>query len=600
MEKRLVLFLVLSFAIFYGSSYLFSKLYPQPKPTTGQNPVAATSPSTSVSSAPSPAVPSPTAQPQTPEAPAAPPTVQAELRQITVKSNHWVVKLSNQGAVLTDWTMNSLTDGKPIDAPEGVTLFSEKLSQEVGGVFRLLVPSDATLEKELNTARYEVRNLPEQELALAAGEKREISFFYSNNGVEAAKTIVFKGTGADGASGFDFDFQASVKRNGNPVDVYVAIGPNFGDQNATQTDMYKHAPQMTYAIGDDVTRENADGLKETPTPAGTAGPVTWAAVDDNYFALIFIPSKPAAALRVLNSDKYVSIAAALQHGEVNRVYAGPKDIEFLAAVNKRFALPATSAHLEDIVSYGWLDWAKTVVRPIAQFMLKILRAINNVTHNFGWSIVIFTILLNMLFFPLRWKSSKAMKQAAKMQPKMKELQDQMKGLSKDDPKMVELQKKQLELMKDGNPLMGCLPLLLQMPFLMAFFAILTVSIEVRHAPFFGWLKDLSVADPYYILPVLMCVTMVAQTALTPTTADPVQKKVQMLMPVILTVLFFRTAPAGLVLYWMVGTLVGVVQQYIINKAGPPSEPEVPSAPTKGSDKQAAKGQKGSKKAAVAN
>src|SRR5262249_33801677 len=226
----------------------------------------------------------------------------------------------------------------------------------------------------------------------------------------------------------------------------------------------------------------------------------------------------------------------------------------------------------DIVSYGWLNFMRIIVHPIAQYMLKALRAINGITHNFGWSIVILTVLLNMLFFPLRWKSSLTMKRSAAMQPKMKDIQDRMKKLEKDDPRMIELQKEQLSLMREGNPLMGCLPLLLQMPFFMAVFAILTVSIEVRHAPFFGWLKDLSVADPYYILPILMCVTMIAQAALTPSTADPVQKKVQYLMPVILTVAFFRTAPAGLVLYWMVSNLVGVAQQYIINKLAPPPPP----------------------------
>jgi YidC/Oxa1 family membrane protein insertase len=127
-------------------------------------------------------------------------------------------------------------------------------------------------------------------------------------------------------------------------------------------------------------------------------------------------------------------------------------------------------------------------------------------------------------------------------------------------------------MKEGNPLMGCLPLLLQMPFFMAVFAILTVSIEVRNAPFIGWIHDLSSKDPFYILPIIMCVTMIAQTALTPSAADPIQKKVQYLMPVILTVAFFISAPAGLVLYWMVGNLVGVAQQYVINRINPTNPP----------------------------
>jgi YidC/Oxa1 family membrane protein insertase len=224
-------------------------------------------------------------------------------------------------------------------------------------------------------------------------------------------------------------------------------------------------------------------------------------------------------------------------------------------------------------------------------MLKALRAINQVTHNYGWSIVILTVALNMLFFPLRWRSSVTMKRAAAMAPRMKDIQERMKKLDKNDPRMLDLQKEQIALMKEGNPLMGCLPLLLQMPFFIAVFAILTVSIEVRNAPFFGWIHDLSSMDPYYILPIIMCVTMVAQTALTPTTADPIQKKVQYLMPLILTVAFFRTAPAGLVLYWMVGTLVGVAQQYIINRLTP-TPPPAAAADASGSDGPGPKSPKG--------
>jgi YidC/Oxa1 family membrane protein insertase len=124
-------------------------------------------------------------------------------------------------------------------------------------------------------------------------------------------------------------------------------------------------------------------------------------------------------------------------------------------------------------------------------------------------------------------------------------------------------------MKEGNPLMGCLPMLLQAPFLMTFYAILAVSIEVRHAPFIGWVQDLSSPDPYWILPLLMCVMMIAQQALTPTTADPAQKKVNYIMPLIF-IWFMKSAPAGLVLYWMVSNLIGVLQQLVINRLNPVS------------------------------
>jgi YidC/Oxa1 family membrane protein insertase len=148
-------------------------------------------------------------------------------------------------------------------------------------------------------------------------------------------------------------------------------------------------------------------------------------------------------------------------------------------------------------------------------------------------------------------------------------------------------------MKEGNPLLGCLPLFLQMPFFVAVFAILTVSIEVRHAPFFGWLTDLSAKDPLHILPIVMCVTMIAQTALTPSpaSADPMQKRIQYLMPPILTFFFFWSAPAGLVLYWMVGNLVGVVQQFVINRLTPTPPPATDESTKGKSVEQTSKGKK---------
>jgi YidC/Oxa1 family membrane protein insertase len=582
MEKRLILFLVLSAAIFIGWSRFFA---PQPETPRPGDKAALTTPSPSTSVAVTPESPK---QPST--APSAQPAIQAESRQIKVETDHWVATLSNKGGVVTEWTMTRFPDGKAIDPPKGVNLISNELSQKIGAPFRFYIPSDPSLESELNSAFYNVENLPDHEVAISPGEKREIKFSYANNGVEATKAIIFKGQG-ENSSGFDFDFVGSVRRNGNPVQAYVVIGPNFGDQSVTEVSTYKHAPQLTYAESDGgVERKAAGSLKGGTHP--TSMPVTWAAVDDNYFAMAFVPPQAAPAVGLLN-DKYVSVAVSLNDGAVNHVYAGPKDLSLLSQVSGEFGI-SNKTPLEDIVNYGILNKLRVIIKPIAQFMLKALRAINHVTHNFGWSIVILTVALNMLFFPLRWRSSVIMKRAAALAPRMKDVQERMKKLDKNDPRMLELQKEQIALMKEGNPLMGCLPLLLQMPFFIAVFAILTVSIEVRNAPFFGWIHDLSSMDPFYILPIVMCVTMIAQTALTPSTADPIQKKVQYVMPLILTVAFFRSAPAGLVLYWMVSNLVGVAQQYIINRLNP-TPPPAAAADTSGSDGGGPKPPKGKPK-----
>jgi YidC/Oxa1 family membrane protein insertase len=563
MEKRLILFLILSAVIFLGWQRYFA-----PKPATPPSSPGDITASMAPTTAPTAAITPEIQSQQPPPVVSTQPATQAEPRQIKVKTDYWDATLSNKGGVVTDWTMTRFPDGKLIDAPKGVTLIADTVSNNTGAPFRFHIPSDTALENELNSAFYKVENLPGQEVDIKTGERKEIRFVYSNNGVEANKTITFKGK-AENSSGFDFDFTGSVKRNGNPVPAYVVIGPNFGDQSAKEVGMYRHAPQLSYAEPDgDVRRESADALKAGAKQI--TSPVMWAAVDDNYFAMAIVPPQPSQAVGLAN-DKYVSAAVALNDGAINHVYAGPKDIALLSKVSGDFGI-ANKAPLEDIVSYGFFDYVRFMVKPIAQFMLKALRGINQYTHNFGWSIVILTVALNMLFFPLRWRSSVVMKRAAAMAPRMKDIQERMKKLDKNDPRMLDLQKEQIALMKEGNPLMGCLPLLLQMPFFFSVFAILTVSIEVRNAPFIGWIHDLSSKDPFYILPIIMCVTMIAQTALTPTTVDPIQKKVQYLMPVIMTVAIFINAPAGLALYWMVGNLVGIGQQYIINRLNPPSPP----------------------------
>lgn len=581
-NPRFIVFIVLSFLIFLGWQYAYEKLYPTPKSTGNQTSVAQPSPTVQFETA---GTSSGSQSLDTPQVVQPAPVAEVPLRTLTVKTDLWRAVLSNQGAVLTEWTMTKFTNGQMIDEQKGgVNLVSTKLSQDLGGFFRFYIPSDRGFEQELNSARYTIENFSDQDLIVQPGEKKELTFSYLNNGISARKRLVFKGLGADNGSGYDFEFQAEVLRNGQPVESFIVIGPNFGDQSVVEVSTYKHAPQISYATGGSVHREQGSSIKDAGTKA--LGTVSWAAVDDNYFAMAFVPPKPVPAigLDVSHTEKhdgkdrqrdFVSVALQVTPGQTNRVYAGPKALDTLERVSANFQLGADRAGLEDIVSYGLLDFIRAVVKPIARFMLGAMRQINQITHNWGWSIVILTILLNMFFFPLRWRSSVMMKKAAAMQPRMKELQEDMRKLDKNDPRVLELQRKQLELMKEGNPLMGCLPLLLQMPFFMAVFAILTVSIEVRHAPFFGWLQDLSAPDPYWLLPIIMCVTMIAQTALTPTAADPVQKKVSYIMPVFLTYFFFVSAPAGLVLYWMVGNLVGVGQQFVINRltgAPPAAQP----------------------------
>ncbi len=573
MEKqRLTIFIILSAIILFGSQYLFSRFYPQPKKTE----VVQNAPAPSASAAPSAVTPAP-------NSPAAPSVnvAQAEPREIKIETPYWTGNLSNQGAVINQLTMTHLPDdkdikklGKPIDAPNGVLLVSPEKSKDLGAPLRLSIPSDKNLEKQLNEARFTVTDTPEPDLKITTGSSKTITLTYDGeNGIQASKIFNFNGLG------YDFDCTVNVRRNGQPVETFLVIGPSFGDQNVKiHGGYYSQESISTISAADGISRHPGSGISNVEFTPVNATQIRWASSDDNYFAMAIMPTTPANVVSVMNAKRkevvngkevelnHVSTAVQVTNGQINHIYAGPKNIKMLSRVSEELKLGNDRVNLERVVNYGW-DWITVVVKPIAWYMLNILQFIYRFTQNYGWAIIVLTVALNMCFFPLRWRSSVSMKKAAALQPKMKDLQERMKKLGKDDPKMVELQKEQVALMREGNPLMGCLPLLLQMPFFYAVYSVLTTAVEIRHTSFMGWIHDLAAPDPWYILPVVFVISMIVQQALTPSTADPIQKRMQYIMPLFMGY-FFINAPAGLVLYWMCGNLVGITQQYIINKISP--------------------------------
>src|SRR6185436_5876156 len=189
------------------------------------------------------------------------------------------------------------------------------------------------------------------------------------------------------------------------------------------------------------------------------------------------------------------------------------------------------------------------------------------TGNFGWSIILLTVAVNLVLFPLALKQQTSMLKMQKIQPQMRRLQDQYKKLKPSDPRRAEVQKDMMNLYKEHgvNPMGGCLPLILQMPLLFGFYSALAYSIELRRAPWILWIKDLSQYDHYYVIPILMAVAMIIQQKLTPTAnVDPAQAKMMMIMPVMMTFLFL-SYPSGLALYWLTGSVIGVARQVFINK-----------------------------------
>ena len=304
----------------------------------------------------------------------------------------------------------------------------------------------------------------------------------------------------------------------------------------------------------------------------------WAGVSDHYFAMLAVPDQPVGEIALVTLQAkpedpnhpprdYPSVSVPVSLNTAAHVFVGPKDRELLGEVSQQLR-----ANLGAVIDYGFFG---AIVRPLIVPLAWALNTFAKLFNNYGWAIVAVTVLINLLLWPLRATSSKKMKKAAKHQPRMKELQERMKKL-KENPKkyereLQELQQEQMALMKEANPLGGCLPLLLQMPIFWAVYLYLGMSLDVRHAPWIFWLNDLSRPDPYKILPIIMCVTMIASTQLTPqpASADPAMKmqRIMMtwLMPVMLTWFFFLSAPSGLVLYWMVSNIVGVGIQLVINK-----------------------------------
>jgi len=251
-----------------------------------------------------------------------------------------------------------------------------------------------------------------------------------------------------------------------------------------------------------------------------------------------------------------------------RLFVGPKDLDEL----KKITPP-----LSDLVQFGWLDF-------IAAPLFYMLRWLHAYIPNYGWAIVLMTLIINMALFPLKVKSYRSMQKMQKVQPEVKAIQDRYKKYSLRDPRKQEMNKEVMAVYnREGiNPMGGCLPMLLQMPIWFGLYRMLNVTIELRHAPWLGWVHDLSARDPYYILPVLMAVTMYVMQKMTPTTAaDPAQQRMITLMPLMFGGMFIVfPVSSGLVLYILSSNLIGMGQQWYLNR----TQPVDAKAPVKGRKK----------------
>jgi YidC/Oxa1 family membrane protein insertase len=248
-----------------------------------------------------------------------------------------------------------------------------------------------------------------------------------------------------------------------------------------------------------------------------------------------------------------------------RFTQAPKDVRFFVGPKQFDLLQSVDAQLVRAINFG-------TFKVLAVPLLTSLKWVHGFIGNWGWSIIVLTIIINLAIFPLRHKSLVSMRKVQALQPQLKAIQDRYSGLKMTDPGRQKMQTEIMGLYKEKgvNPAGGCVPMLLTLPILFAFYSLLSQSIELRGADFGWWIKDLSEHDPLYITPVLMGLTMFWQQKVTPSTADPAQQRVMMMMPLMFGFMFLW-APSGLVLYWFVGNLFAIGQQYFTNWwIGPPA------------------------------
>jgi YidC/Oxa1 family membrane protein insertase len=560
MEKRVILAVVLSFIVLYGYQAMF------PPPAPEQPGTAATQP---VPPAPSPSgtptAPSPAAQPGAAggETPALENTAVAtvvadtEEREVVVENPYVRAVFTSRGGALKSWRLKNYKDdsGTPLElVPTRVPPGSLK-------PFTLSV-DDAAISGRLQQALYR----PSASQLDAGSGPGSITFDYQDaGGLTVKKTFAFSPEHP-----YAIDFTATVTNGSNTLVPTIHWGPALGDGLAEEsTGLYSPPPQPIFYSDGDVTRVSFDDVPDYSVREGVFG---FAGVDDHYFVATTVGTQPlqiryqqvrvpvpATEEEEERTARFVDWSVRYQAPPANaRFFFGPKDFEVLAAVDR---------DLVRAIHFG-------IFAPLVVPLLRALNWVNGFVGNYGWSIILLTALINIAMFPLRHKSVVSMRRMQEIQPEVKAIQERYAKLKMSDPARGKMNTELMSLYRERgvNPASGCVPMLLTMPVLFAFYSMLSVAIELRGAPFIGWITDLSVHDPLFITPVLMGLTQFIQTKMTPSTADPMQQKMMMFMP-LMFMFFFLWAPSGLVLYWTVSNAWAIGQQALTNRIiGPANRP----------------------------
>ena len=532
-ERRLLLAVALSLLVVTAYQLLFQPQAPRP----GATPRPAATPP--------PTPPPPSLAPGTPNVPraaASPLVADDQERRVEVEGPDWSLALTNRGARLVSWRLSHYHDarGRAEDMVQTVAGGPRPLDLETG---------DAAVDSRLKEALFRPSTT---HLDLRSGTERQLRLEFSDGELLAEKRLSF-----EASRGYLIGVAVQVRRGGQALPVRVIWGPGIGNPTAQEREVSGYqGPQAVALVRGAVVRTPGAQLT-TPQAVHEAA---FLGIESRYFAALWLGQGGAASGQLRSrplppyEDGSPRVAPeavlALPEGAGRALlYVGPKDYHILAEAGHG---------LGSVVPVG--DWIGPLVVPL----LGLLRWVHGFVGNYGWSIVALTVLINLVMGPLRHYSIKNGFKMAKLAPEMRVIQDRYRKVPALDPRRQQMQEEIQELyarhgMSMGTQMaVGCVPILLTMPFLFAFYRVLDVSIDLRGADFL-WIRDLSQKDPLFVTPLLMGISMFVMQKMTPSTMDPAQQRIMMLMPLVLVGMFFW-APAGLNLYWLCSNLCSIVQQ----------------------------------------
>jgi YidC/Oxa1 family membrane protein insertase len=565
MEKRALIALALSFLVFVVFIYFGNKMKSPVAPAPSTPPAATQPQAPAKAPAPPPPPPAAVVPPKVTPPPPALPTRPA--KEVVVNTPLYRAVFTELGARLKSFQLKKYKSGMPI-APIykfKLAYFSFELERYLTGKQAKIGPINLVREagsqelpltmswqgKTLTVPGMELCKASASDLNLKAGEKGTLNFTcVSPQGLAFVKTFTFK------ADSYGIDLAVQVTNYTKRLldgQLNLDLSQNFAGEEASRF----HFLGFNGSINNKLETLKSGSLKE---PKTFTGKVEWAGLDDGYFLTAMVPES-AKSWVTLSEPKNAPMVAslrnpveALQPGQTRQVsyllYFGPKNISDLNPLG-----------LARAVNFGWFDF-------LGKPLLFVLNWLDRYCGNYGWAIIVLTVLLRIVFWWPNHKSYKSMKDMQKLQPKVAKIREKYK----DDREAMNKELMALYRTFKVNPMAGCLPMLLQLPVFIALYDVLGSAIELRQAPFVPtlpfthivWLADLSVKDPLLITPLVMGATMFIQQKMTPTTGDPTQAKMMMFLPVVFTFLFINFA-SGLVIYWLVNNILSIAQQYYTNK-----------------------------------